>query len=142
MSAVGGTADEIELAFYEAMQAADLEQMMNCWADEDDMVCVHPNGPRVVGLPAIRATFEAIFSHGPLLAKPEQVRRVESLVSAVHNVVERVTIKTPTGPHDVFVIATNVYHKTAKGWRIVLHHASPGTADEVHDVSDKPQILH
>jgi ketosteroid isomerase-like protein len=48
---------------------------------------------------------------------------------------------TRTGPAQAFVIATNVYLKTAQGWRLVAHHASPGTAQEV-PTSDKPAVLH
>ncbi|MCM2340987.1 nuclear transport factor 2 family protein, partial [Rhodoferax sp.] len=52
---VGGSSDEVETAFYEALQNADLERLMACWADEDEVVCVHPGGPRMVGLGAIRS---------------------------------------------------------------------------------------
>jgi uncharacterized protein len=37
---------------------------MAVWADDDEIVCVHPGGPRVVGAAAIRASFEAIFANG------------------------------------------------------------------------------
>ena len=46
-----GDADDIEAAFYQALQNADIEKLMACWADEDEIVCIHPGGPRVVGLP-------------------------------------------------------------------------------------------
>ena len=65
---VGGTADDIEAAFYEALQKGDIELLMACWADEDDVVCVHPGGPRMVGVGAIRAGFEAMFAHGTIRA--------------------------------------------------------------------------
>ena len=48
----------------------------------------------------------------------------------------------PTGPASAWVIATNVYHRTAQGWRLVAHHASPGTTSEIQEVSDAPAILH
>ncbi|RYF84137.1 MAG: DUF4440 domain-containing protein, partial [Comamonadaceae bacterium] len=35
-----------------------------------------------------------------------------------------------------------VYHKTAQGWRMVAHHASPGTAAEPGDSHDAPGFLH
>ena len=57
-----GNADDVEAAFYEALQSGDIDKLMACWADEDDIVCIHPGGPRVVGAVAIRATFEAMFS--------------------------------------------------------------------------------
>ena len=95
---IGGSADEVEAAFYEAMQNADIERLMACWSDDDEIVCVHPGGPRVVGAAAIRATFDAIFSNGSIRAWPEQVRRIEALASVVHNVLERVEVLTDNGP--------------------------------------------
>ncbi len=140
---LGGTPDEIESAFYEALQSADIEKLMACWADEDDIVCIHPGGPRVVGAGAIRASFDAMFGHGGTIqARPEQIRRVDALASAVHHVLERVEVMTEEGPVQAFVLATNVYHKTPQGWRLVVHHASPGTQDSVPEVQQPPQILH
>ena len=78
-AAMGGTPDDIEAAFYEALQSADIEKLMACWADEDYIACIHPGGPRVVGAGAIRAAFETMFAHGgSIQARPEQVRRVDS----------------------------------------------------------------
>jgi len=139
---VGGTADDIETAFYDALQAGDIERLMACWADEDDIVCVHPGGPRVVGAGAIRATFESMFTNGNIQARPERVRKVESLASAVHNVLERIDVLTPQGPRQAWVIATNVYHKTPQGWRMVAHHASPGTPTDIQEVAEVPTVLH
>ncbi len=141
-AAVGGSADDIEAAFYDALQSADIDKLMACWADEDEIVCVHPGGPRVVGSGAIRAAFESMFANGSIRAWPERVRKVESLASAVHNVLERIEIMTSEGPRQAYVIATNVYHKTAQGWRLVAHHASPGTPREMQEVSEAPQVLH
>lgn len=140
---LGGTPDEIEAAFYEALQAGDLEKLMACWADEDDIVCIHPGGPRVVGAGAIRAAFDAMFSHGGSInAKPEHIRRVDSMASAVHSVLERVEILSPEGPVQATVLATNVYHKTPQGWRMVVHHTSPGAMGEADAQHHAPQTLH
>jgi ketosteroid isomerase-like protein len=137
-----GTADEVEAAFYRALQKGDIDRLMACWADEDDIICIHPGGPRVIGAAAIRATFESMFSSGSIRAWPERARKTQAAASAVHNVLERVEVLGPRGPTQAWVIATNVYHKTAQGWRMVAHHASPGTASEVEEVSDSPQVLH
>ena len=139
---VGGSADEIEAAFYEALQNGDIEKLMACWADEDEVVCVHPGGPRVVGVLAIRAAFDAMFSNGSIRARLQQVRKVESLTSVVHNVLERIEVLTQGGPAHAYVLATNVYHRTAQGWRMVAHHASPGTQNEAQEPNDAPQVLH
>ena len=140
--ASSGNADDIEAAFYEALQSGDLEKLMACWADEDDIVCVHPGGGRVVGAVAIRATFDAMFSNGTIRAQAEKVRKGDAMSASVHNVLERIELLTEEGPRHAYVIATNVYHKTAQGWRMVAHHASPGTPREMQEVSETPPVLH
>jgi len=137
-----GNADEIETAFYEALQAGDIDRLMACWADEDDIVCVHPGGPRLVGAGAIRAAFDAMFANGSIRAHAEKVRKIETMAASVHSVLERIEVMTEEGPRHAYVIATNVYHKTAQGWRLVAHHASPGTPREMQEISDSPQVLH
>jgi ketosteroid isomerase-like protein len=137
-----GNADDTEAAFYEALQAGDIDRLMACWADEDDIVCVHPGGSRLLGAGAIRATFEAMFANGSIHAHAEKVHKVESMGASVHSVLERVEVLTDEGPRHAYVIATNVYQKTAQGWRLVAHHASPGTPREMQEISDSPQTLH
>ena len=83
-----------------------------------------------------------MFAHGTIRARIDRVRKVESLASAVHNVLEHVEVLLPDGPREAFVIATNVYHKTAQGWRMVAHHASPGTSKEVRESDVPQQMLH
>ena len=139
---VGGTADAIESQFYEALQTGDIEKLMSCWADEDDIVCVHPGGPRLIGSASIRAAFEAMFANGTIQVHAHSVRKIESLTSVVHNVVERVELQLPDGPKQASVLATNVYHRTPQGWRMVAHHASPGTPQELQAGQDAPQVLH
>lgn len=139
---IGGSADDIEAAFYEALQTADIEKLMACWADEDEIVCVHPGGPRLIGMGAIRAAFDAMFSNGSIRAWAEGVRKIESLASSVHNVRERIEVLTEEGPREAYVIATNVYHKTAQGWRMVAHHASPGSQHEAQEISATTHVLH
>lgn len=139
---VGGTPDDVEAAFYEALQNADLTQLMACWADEEDIVCVHPGGPRLVGGSAIRTAFEAVFANGGIAVQAQRVRKVESLASAMHNVLERVIVMTEDGPQPACVIATNVYHRTPQGWRLVAHHASPGTLQDADEATSGPVVLH
>ena len=70
------------------------------------------------------------------------MRKTIAVGSSVHNVLERIEVLSPTGPAQAWVIATNVYHRTAQGWRLVAHHASPGTTSEIQEVSDAPSVLH
>ena len=137
-----GSPDDIEQQFYEALQRGDIDKLMAVWSDDDDIACVHPGGPRVIGAASIRASFEAIFANGSINAVPERVRRVLSIASAVHSVLERVEVMGPEGPRSAWVISTNVYLKGAQGWRLVVHHASPGTPQEVQELIEAASTLH
>ena len=142
-AALMASPDDTEAQFYEALQRGDIERLMAAWADDDEIVCVHPGGPRIVGLAAIRASFEAIFANAPVPAQPESVHRLHTLGCAVHHLVERVDIHTDEGPQVAWAFATNVYVKTAQGWRMVAHHASPGTLGEPPPtLGDAPSTLH
>ena len=134
--------DEIEQQFYEALQRGDIERLMAVWSDDEEISCVHPGGPRVVGAAAIRSAFEAIFANGAVNARPEKVRRLQTHASAVHSVLEHIQIMTAEGPQSAWVVATNVYLKGAQGWRLVAHHASPGSPREVQEIVETASVLH
>lgn len=139
---LGGTPDDVEQAFYEALNQGDIDQLMACWAEEDEVVCIHPGGERLIGHGAIRSAFEALFAHGHVQARPDRIHRIDALASSVHHLVERVAVLTPHGEQTAWVTATNVYHKTPQGWRMVAHHASPGAAQDNPDRTGKPSVLH
>ena len=141
-AALMASPEEIEAEFYEALQRGDIERLMAVWGDDDEIVCVHPGGPRVVGPAAVRATFEALFANGPVRVRPEQVRRVHGPGCAVHNLLERVEVLTDEGTLTAWVMATNVYVKGALGWRLVAHHASGGSREEPPEISETPTVLH
>ena len=138
-----GSPDEVEAQFYEALQRADLEALVAVWADDEEIVCVHPGGPRLVGITAIRGSFEGIFGNGAIAVQIEQVHRLSWLGGAVHHLVERIEVPTEGGGRQTaWVLATNVYVKTTQGWRLVAHHASPGSLQELPGESDAPATLH
>jgi uncharacterized protein (TIGR02246 family) len=142
-AALMASPDDIEAQFYEALQRGDIERLMAVWADDDEVVCVHPGGPRVIGPAAIRTSFEAIFANGAIPVVPEQVHRLHTIGSAVHHLAERITVQTSEGTRTAWVLATNVYIKSAHGWRMVAHHASPGTLGEASaEEGPPPSTLH
>ena len=141
-AAFGGTPDEIEATFYDALRNGSLDKLMDCWADEDEIACIHPGGPRLMGANAIRTSFETLFANGGIPVTPSHIRRIDSIASAVHHVLEQVEVSTTDGLVQAYVMATNVYHKTAQGWRLVVHHASPGMPDESQMMAQGNKVLH
>lgn len=136
------TADETEASFYDAMRHGDVDKVMACWADDEEIACVSPGGPRTVGTVAVRAAFAATLATGPVHITIEHVRRMETAVCAVHHVTEKVQAVTSEGLQTAFVIATNVYLRTPQGWRMVAHHASAGMPQDLPDISEPRSILH
>ena len=120
------TPEQAEAAFYDALGRADLDALMAIWAEDDEIVCIHPGAARLVGHEAIRQSWATIFERGSVHIRPVQLHASHSLTAAVHNIVEEVQ-RTPQEQHqrqDAHILATNVFIKTAQGWRIVTHHAS------------------
>jgi uncharacterized protein (TIGR02246 family) len=122
------SAQDAEAAFYEAFTKGDLDAMMAVWADDDDIYCVHPNGPRVSGVDAVRESWRQIFSAGPALRfQLREQHQLNGMMLAVHSVYEYISVAgepRARGP----MVATNVYLRTERGWRMVAHHASPAPA--------------
>lgn len=121
--------EETEAAFYDAISRADIDALMALWADEEDIVCIHPGAPRLVGHASIRASWESIFEQGGVHIRPVQLHVTQNMMTSVHNIIEEVH-RAASRQQDIHILATNVYMKTPFGWRIVTHHASvvPGEA--------------
>ena len=128
-----GTAEDIEAAFYDAIGRADIDALMALWAEDEDVLCIHPGAARLVGHAAIRASWEAIFERGGVAIRPRQLLVTQNLMTAVHNIVEEIN-PADNEHQELHIVATNVYLKTPQGWRIAVHHASvaPGAVAAEH----------
>ncbi|HEX6155000.1 MAG TPA: nuclear transport factor 2 family protein [Burkholderiales bacterium] len=142
------TAQDAENAFYEALERCDLEGMMAVWAEDEDIVCVHPAGARLSGQDQVRESWAQIFASGPRAqVRIEQQVAISGMMLAVHSVFEHFSIQgQPPGPQErqpAPIVATNVYLRTAAGWRMIVHHASPAPAQPQPAPRDAPpKILH
>ena len=138
------TAQDAENAFYEALERGDLEGMMAVWSEDEDIVCVHPTGPRLSGQDQVRESWAKIFAggSGPRVHITQQVA-VSGMMIAVHSLHENFTVEGEARAHAP-VVATNVYLRTAAGWRMIVHHASPAPA-QAEGASSRdapPKFLH
>jgi ketosteroid isomerase-like protein len=125
------TPQDAEAAFYEAFMKNDLEAMMGVWADDDEVYCVHPRGPRVTGVAQVRESWRQIFAAAQSLRF--RVRRqhlLQAMMVSVHSVYEEITLADETRGRRC-IVSTNIYMRTERGWRMMAHHASP--APEVEE---------
>jgi ketosteroid isomerase-like protein len=132
---------DVETAFYEALERADLDAMMSVWAEDEEIICILPGGPRLSSHMNVREAWRRLFDGGPRLrVRISHQGSTQNPFTAIHSVVEEVTLM---GQQDAkagtLVVATNVYVKGPLGWRLVVHHASltpPQLAGEI------PKVLH
>lgn len=134
--------EECEQAFYEALDGADGEAVVDLWLEDDDVVCIHPGGPRLVGFAAVKSSWLAILANGPVHVRGTLAKSLETPTVALRNVVEEVVVGEGRQRQVVTVLATNVYVKTSAGWKMVLHHASPAPDGETGGANESHGILH
>lgn len=133
------TPQDAETAFYEALEQGDVEAMMTVWSDDEEIVCIHPGSQRLSGYAMVREGWRRIFEGGTRLkVQLLALSTVHGPFTAVHSVIEQIDLvgeKHLSAP----VAATNVYVRSAVGWRMIVHHASPVPPDSIDET---PSILH
>ena len=126
---VYATAQDAEAAFYEALARRDLEGMMSLWAEDEEIVCIHPGGPRLAGYSAIRESWQHMFTGSTrIVVRHVHQSHLRSPFVAVHSLFEYVKIEGGDKPLDVLLVVTNIFLRGPLGWRIAMHHASPAPA--------------
>jgi ketosteroid isomerase-like protein len=133
------TPDEAETAFYDAFRASNLEAMMNIWADQEFIECIHPMSDRDRGTFAVRESWRRIFDGGlKVELELSDIHRTQDALLAIHTVYEHFRTPGDDRQHPP-VIATNIYQLIDGGWHMVLHHASPSPQDELSTTEQLPE---
>lgn len=131
--------DDAEAAFYDALERADLEAMMALWAEDEEIVCVLPGGPRMAGYAMVRETWRRIFESGyRIRLQITNLSQVINPFTAIHSRIEHVTVDGEDA-HFTPIVATNIFIRSALGWRLVMRHASPAPPEIEGDI---PKTLH
>jgi len=122
LSKLFSTPEEAEIAFYEAIERADMKALDEVWSSDENIVCIHPGASRIEGRKAVMDSFVELFADAPILS----FSIVDALYTgneslAVHLVREEIELD---GQVVSIMISTNIYHVENGGWRMLLHHAS------------------
>ena len=127
-------------ALYDAFETADLDLMEAVWIDgpgAEDVICVHP------GWPPLRGRAQVLRSWAMIMANTTNISFVltdidatvdgdvavvtcaENILTGMPEAPELSTALAATALSGGRVAATNVFRRTASGWRLWVHHASP-----------------
>ncbi|MBX2825940.1 MAG: nuclear transport factor 2 family protein [Gammaproteobacteria bacterium] len=123
------TPEEAELAFYDALERADISTMKQVWSDDDSIVCIHPGSGRLEGRADVVESFYQLFQNAPAMDFSITDARC-SIVNdmAIHMVREAIEID---GELISVLVSTNIYQRINGGWKMTLHHASPEPDEEL-----------
>jgi ketosteroid isomerase-like protein len=109
-------------AFYDAHEERDIDAMRAVWEHSDRVVCTHPGWPMLRTWALVEDSWRRILG-GPgrnqfiLTNEAVTIQGDVAVVTLDENLVDAGGTGT--------VAATNVYARSADGWRLVVHHGSP-----------------
>jgi len=107
----------VNAAFYAAFSAGRLEELVGLWADDDDISCIHPGWPAIVGRSAV------IGSWRDILLSPERphiiCKKPYAIVAGDHG---RVLCVELIGT--MALAASNHFRRIGDTWRLVHHQSS------------------
>ena len=132
------TPDATERAFYNAFVRQDLDAMMEVWADDRPVFCIHPGGMLLSGLEEVEQSWQQIFL-AEIPFRFDLVHHGRQQFDgqfSLHQLSETLYLRD----RSVGVIqVSNGYCATPKGWRMVLHHASPQPES---DTEPEARVVH
>src|SRR3546814_4774855 len=97
--------------------------MMRVWADDEEVVCIHPGGMRTIGYDAMQSVWQQIFANGPVTIHPIRPMLMTSVMSSIHVLIEQITVTTAHGEKSAPCYTPNIFTKGPTGWKMILHHA-------------------
>jgi ketosteroid isomerase-like protein len=118
------TPQDAEDAYYDALEAGSLADLMAIWDDAEDIACLLPMQPLAHGREAVHSAFAPFFDQGRKVAiSVTHLQWFETETFAVHLVEERA--EPPPGQRTMPVYAINVYRHGPNGWRLIIHQNAP-----------------
>ena len=116
---------EANARFYRAFETLDIAEMDRVWAHGGHVKCVHPGWPLLTGWEAVRASWATIFENTAEMrftlsnVKPA-VGGDLAWVTCTENILSDVGGRVSV----TAILATNLFERDGREWRLVHHHAS------------------
>jgi ketosteroid isomerase-like protein len=112
-------------AFYQAFETLKIEEMEKVWAKDADIQCGHPGWRILRGWGPVMESWRRIFENTPSMQFALTDVRIEirgdvGWVTLYENLNSSIEGQN----YSAAILTTNMFQKTAEGWRMILHHGS------------------
>ena len=118
-------------AFYTAFANADFAAMIEVWARDDNITCVHPGWDVLTCYHDVMKSWQTILEGGAAPRIRYRAARAVLLGNAAFVTCNEVV-------DGGLLVATNVFAHQDGGWRMIHHHAGPCAAREPAPEADLP----
>jgi len=124
-------------AFYQAFAVADLVAMDALWAREMPVTCIHPGWHALNSREQIMAAWREVFTNdnqAPLICRAPEAFVVGEVAFVI--CFEQLP--------DAMLIATNIFRREDRQWRMVHHQSgpTPGHPSQLRDAQTPPLRAH
>ena len=112
-------------AFYRAFESLKIEQMEKVWAKNAEIQCGHPGWRVLRGWGPVMQSWKRIFDNTPSMhfALTDVKVEVRGEIAWV-TLYENLSSSLEGQDYSAAILTTNMFQKTADGWRMILHHGS------------------
>jgi ketosteroid isomerase-like protein len=115
---------------YAAFEAGDVDRMQAIWDDSDDIRCVHPGWPLLVGRARVMRSWSVLMANTNyiqffLTGVATSVDGDTAVVVCEENILTSIEDEEGGLGGTQRVVSTNVFRRRPAGWRLWLHHGSP-----------------
>lgn len=118
------TPQDAEDAFYDALEAGDAAAMAQVWDDSDEIACLLPMTPLVMGREVLQLWRSIFEQAGAFDIQVRHLAWIQTGDTAVHLIEERTQPPNPAQP-PLAIYGTNLYRRGPDGWRLFMHQNSP-----------------
>ena len=119
------TPQEAEDAYYDALEEGDPDRLLSIWADGDEVCCLLPMYPMILGRPGVEDAYAHLLSQGQgVELSITHLQWIEAGDIAIHQVEEQLPVPS-SGSTPPPLYATNIFRKDNSGWRMTIHLNAP-----------------
>lgn len=135
------TPEATEAAFYQAIAGIDLDLMTRVWSDGGHALCIHPGSGLLRGKPAVIQSWRDIFSNSnPPVIEYRYIDGYGTGDIRVRLVEERIRPRNTPPDAANRVLATNIFLREGRSWRMAVHHASLPLVDRTEEPAPEHRL--